>query len=76
MFVILEAEVDGDVLAPGDHILLEPDTEDTLPYVGTIMYMFNLKDTPMAHIRWFARGTDTVLGGTGDPAELFLLGNL
>ena len=40
-----KAEVDGDVLAPGDHILLEPDTEDTLPYVGTIMYMFNLKVT-------------------------------
>ena len=28
----------------------------------------------MAHVRWFARGVDTVLGETGDPAELFRLG--
>ena len=27
----------------------------------------------MAHVRWFALGVDTVLGETGDPAEIFRL---
>ena len=35
--------------------------------------MFDGPDGAMAHVQWFGRGTDTMLGEAADPTELFLL---
>ena len=44
-----------------------------LYFLITCSYLFQ---GPTVHIKWFARGTDTVLGNTGDPTELFMLGKV
>ncbi len=63
----------GDIIVPGNDIMLDPGAEDTEPFVLTIIYMNNDKEKPMTHIYWFASGVDNVLEVTGDPAELFCL---
>ena len=49
-----KAEIDGDIIVPGDNIMLDPGAENTEPFVGTVLYMYNNKETPMAHVRWFS----------------------
>ena len=51
--------------------MLDPGAKETEPFMGTVLYMFNYKEAPMAQVHYFSRGVDTVLGETGDLAELF-----
>ena len=51
--------------------MLDPGAKETEPFMGTVLYMFNYKEAPMAQVHQFSRGVDTVLGETGDLAELF-----
>ena len=69
-----KAEIDGDIIVSCNNIMLDPGAENTEPFVGTVLYMYKNKETPMAHVCWFPRGVDTFLGKTGDPKELFRLG--
>jgi len=66
--------LDGELVKPGDNILLQPEHEGADLYVGQVIYMFESKDTPYVHVKWFAREGDTILGHTGgDRGELFFL---
>ena len=57
----------------GDTVLIQP-TDPSVPlYVAQVVNMFDGADGARAHVRWFGRGLDTVLGAAGDPTELFLL---
>ena len=57
----------------GDTVLIQP-TDPSVPlYVAQVVNMFDGADGARAHVRWFGRGVDTVLGAAGDPTELFLL---
>ena len=57
----------------GDTVLIQP-TDPSVPlYVAQVVNMYDGADGARAHVRWFGRGVDTVLGEAGDPAELFLL---
>lgn len=69
-----EAIIDGVSVKVGDDILLSTSDANTASYVCRIATMYtNKKDEPMAHVLWYARGEDTVLGQTGDKNELFFL---
>lgn len=57
-------KVDGEKVETGDHIMLEPEQETEDAYVGSVVYMFDDKGTPKVHVKWFARGRDTVIGDT------------
>ena len=48
----------GDIIVPGDNIMLDPGAEDTEPFVLTVIYMNNDKEKPMALIRWLVSGVD------------------
>ncbi|KAH7979028.1 hypothetical protein HPB49_007864 [Dermacentor silvarum] len=67
------AVVNGHELRWGDFVLVTPTDPGTPLYVARIVYMY---ETPwgekMFHAHWFWRGSDTVLGESSDPRELFL----
>ena len=59
-----------------DTVSVCPDAEDEPLYIARIMYMWeDASGRPMFHGHWFSRGSETVLGETADPCELFLIDN-
>ena len=67
-------------VVPGSYLLITPDREEhkSVPhYPGRVQYLFTRshqgKKTDYAHILWFARGENTVLGRVGDPKEWYLV---
>ncbi|XP_063239030.1 DNA (cytosine-5)-methyltransferase PliMCI-like [Bacillus rossius redtenbacheri] len=57
-----------------DCVLVESKVANAPLFVAHVMYMYqNMFGEKKFHCRWFSRGTDTVLGETADPAELFWL---
>ena len=68
------AILDGDLtLTLGDTVLIQPTDPSTPLYVAIINNMFDGPDGYTAHVQWYGRGTDTMLGESADPSELFLL---
>ncbi|XP_017882042.1 DNA (cytosine-5)-methyltransferase PliMCI-like [Ceratina calcarata] len=65
--------VDEEIRA-NDYVLIES-SDPTVPLqVAKVMYMWEDKSgAKLCHANWFRRGSDTVLGETSDPFELFLL---
>ena len=62
----------------GDHVIINGDTatDSRLQlHVGVIAKIYDETGGGggQAHVQWFGRRSDTVLGGTGDPTELFRL---
>ena len=62
----------------GDHVIINGDTatDSRLQlHVGVIAKIYDETGAGggQAHVQWFGRRSDTVLGGTGDPTELFRL---
>lgn len=46
----------------------------SFPTLSRVTAMWDDASTgPMIHVHWFCRGTDTVLGATSDPLELFMV---
>ncbi|XP_077510414.1 DNA (cytosine-5)-methyltransferase PliMCI-like [Amblyomma americanum] len=68
------AVVNGCELRWGDFVLVTPKEPGTPLYVARVVYMY---ETPsgdkMFHAHWFWRGSDTVLGESSDPREVFLV---
>ncbi|KAL1478241.1 hypothetical protein MTO96_016426 [Rhipicephalus appendiculatus] len=68
------ALVNGHELRWGDFVLVTPTDPGTPLDVARVVYMY---ETPsgekMFHAHWFWRGSDTVLGESSDPRELFLV---
>lgn len=68
------AVVNEQELRWGDFVLVTPTDPGTPLYVARIVYMFETSSgDKMFHAHWFWRGTDTVLGETSDPREVFLV---
>ncbi|KAF3421234.1 hypothetical protein E2986_06562 [Frieseomelitta varia] len=65
--------VDEEIKA-NDCVLIESNDPTVPLQVAKVIYMWEDKNgAKMCHANWFRRGSDTVLGETSDPLELFLL---
>ncbi|KAH8038928.1 hypothetical protein HPB51_004040 [Rhipicephalus microplus] len=73
-FYYSRALVNDHELRWGDFVLVTPTDPGTPLDVARVVYMY---ETPsgekMFHAHWFWRGSDTVLGESSDPRELFLV---
>ena len=65
---------------PGSYLFITPDEEEhqSVPhYPCRVLYLYSRvfqgRQLDMAHVQWFARGENTVLGRTGDTREWFLV---
>uniref|UniRef100_A0A6J0V8B4 DNA (cytosine-5)-methyltransferase n=1 Tax=Pogona vitticeps TaxID=103695 RepID=A0A6J0V8B4_9SAUR len=67
--------IDSETLQIGDCVSVSPDDPTKPLYLARITAMWEdvSSNEPMFHVHWFYRGTDTVLGATSDPLELFLV---
>ena len=67
--MVIDEEIKTD-----DYVLIESN-DPTIPLqVARVMYMWEDKSgAKLCHANWFRRGSDTVLGETSDPLELFVL---
>ncbi|GFN82630.1 DNA (cytosine-5)-methyltransferase [Plakobranchus ocellatus] len=65
----------GDLmLRPGDCISISHEDPKQPYYIARIQYLFeNAKGERQAHVQWFYRGSETVLGEASDPLELFFV---
>ena len=78
-----QVKINGKVINVGDCVLVRPDDIRTPLYVFKIVSLFqdnsiqtdnsNQSQNKLAHVQKFCRGSDTVLGETADPQELFAL---
>lgn len=56
-----------------DNVMVEPDDPKTPVYIARINHMWeNGRGEQYFHADWYCRGSDTVLGETADPLELFI----
>ncbi|XP_024944997.1 DNA (cytosine-5)-methyltransferase PliMCI isoform X2 [Cephus cinctus] len=68
-----KAIVGDEEISVNDCVMVEP-SDPTIPLqIARVIYMWeNRRGFKMFHATWFRRGSDTVLGETSDPTELFL----
>ncbi|KFM81899.1 DNA (cytosine-5)-methyltransferase PliMCI, partial [Stegodyphus mimosarum] len=68
-----KASINGDlVIQCFDYVLVSPADPSTPMYIAQIMSMFETSNgKKMYHALWFSRGSETVLGETSDPNEVF-----
>jgi len=56
-----------------DYVLVEPRNPAIPLHIAKVIFMWEDKNgMKKFHANWFRRGTDTILGETSDPIELFL----
>ncbi|XP_014281484.1 DNA (cytosine-5)-methyltransferase 1 [Halyomorpha halys] len=68
------AKVGEEIVNVGDCVSVEPANSSSPVVVGRIMYMWENKFTQMfMHVQWYCRGSETALGETADPQELFAI---
>uniref|UniRef100_A0A4W3I946 DNA (cytosine-5)-methyltransferase n=1 Tax=Callorhinchus milii TaxID=7868 RepID=A0A4W3I946_CALMI len=68
-----KVSVDDELFAINDCVVVSPDDPTKPLYLARITSMWEEGVCKMFHAHWFCRGTDTVLGETSDPLELFLV---
>uniref|UniRef100_A0A4W4H127 DNA (cytosine-5)-methyltransferase 1 n=1 Tax=Electrophorus electricus TaxID=8005 RepID=A0A4W4H127_ELEEL len=68
----MKVRVGNEVLEVGDCVSVSPDDPSHPLYLARITALWE-EDAKMFHAHWFVRGTDTVLGESSDPLELFLV---
>uniref|UniRef100_A0A6Q2Z553 DNA (cytosine-5)-methyltransferase n=1 Tax=Esox lucius TaxID=8010 RepID=A0A6Q2Z553_ESOLU len=69
----MKVRVDNEVLEVGDCVSVSSD-EPTVPlYLARITSLWEDNHGKWFHAHWFCRGTETVLGESSDPLELFLV---
>lgn len=62
------------VVEPFDYVVLNANEPNKPPYIAKVAYMWeDSKKTALFHAHLFCRGSDTILGETSDPRELFLV---
>ncbi|CAL1530549.1 unnamed protein product [Lymnaea stagnalis] len=67
------ARVNDFEVSPGDYVSISP-ADPTQPYyIAQIMYLFEDSGGMQAHVHWYYRGCETVLGEASDPLELFMV---
>ncbi|XP_059552850.1 DNA (cytosine-5)-methyltransferase 1 isoform X4 [Myotis daubentonii] len=66
--------IDSETLKVGDCVSVIPDDSSKPLYLARVTALWeDSSQGPMFHAHWFCAGTDTVLGATSDPLELFLV---
>lgn len=66
--------IDSETLEVGDCVSVIPDDSSKLLYLARVTVLWeDSSNGQMFHAHWFCAGTDTVLGATSDPLELFLV---
>uniref|UniRef100_A0A8C7WDJ1 DNA (cytosine-5)-methyltransferase n=1 Tax=Oncorhynchus mykiss TaxID=8022 RepID=A0A8C7WDJ1_ONCMY len=65
--------MDNEVLEVGDCVSVSSDDPSILLYLARITSLWEDNNGKWFHAHWFCRGTDTVLGESSDPLELFLV---
>ncbi|XP_067015919.1 DNA (cytosine-5)-methyltransferase 1-like [Acropora muricata] len=67
--------IDKEEICVGDFVMFRPDENSHLAlYIACVRYMWEEPNgDKMFHCRWFSRGSETILGETSDPREVFLL---
>ncbi|XP_052224566.1 DNA (cytosine-5)-methyltransferase 1-like isoform X2 [Dreissena polymorpha] len=66
--------INGEEVSVGDCVSVKPDDPTTPLYIARIAYMWeDGKKEKKFHAHWFCRGSDSVLGETSHPLELFLV---
>ncbi|CAK9832323.1 DNA (cytosine-5)-methyltransferase PliMCI [Anthophora retusa] len=67
--IVVNEEIKAD-----DYVLIESNDPTVPLQVAKVIYMWEDKNgAKLCHANWFRRGSDTVLGETSDPLELFIL---
>ena len=67
-------KVNGEAVEMGECLTVKPDDPEIPAYVGRVMYMWqNSEGEKWFHAHWFTHASDTCLGETGDPTELFVV---
>ena len=56
----------------GDCVSVCPETPGEPLYIARVSSMWQVDGDKLFHATWFSRGSETVLGETSDPSELFL----
>nr|XP_031545452.1 DNA (cytosine-5)-methyltransferase 1 isoform X2 [Vicugna pacos] len=66
--------IDSETLEVGDCVSVIPDDSSKPLYLARVTALWeDSSNGQMFHAHWFCAGTDTVLGATSDPLELFLV---
>ncbi|XP_047387721.1 DNA (cytosine-5)-methyltransferase 1 isoform X2 [Sciurus carolinensis] len=66
--------IDAETLEVGDCVSVIPDDSSKPLYLARVTALWeDSSNGQMFHAHWFCAGTDTVLGATSDPLELFLV---
>lgn len=61
-------------MEPFDYVILNSKTSNEPPYIAQVSYIWeDSANSPFFHAHLFCRGSDTILGETSDPRELFLV---
>ena len=60
-------------MSVGDYVAVCPEADNEPFYVARVTRMWEESGEKLFHGSWFNRGSETVLGETGDPTELFLV---
>ncbi|ROL51170.1 DNA (cytosine-5)-methyltransferase 1 [Anabarilius grahami] len=68
----MKVRVENEVVEVGDCVSVSPDDPSHPVYLARITALWE-DGEKMFHAHWFCRGTDTVLGESSDPLELFLV---
>ena len=64
----------ADQLRPGECVSISPADPKQPYYIARIQYLFETAwGEKQAHVQWFYRGSETVLGEASDPLELFFV---
>lgn len=65
--------IDSETLEVGDCVSVIPDDSSKPLYLARVTALWEDSNGQMFHAHWFCAGSDTVLGATSDPLELFLV---
>ncbi|KAM4889230.1 DNA (cytosine-5)-methyltransferase 1 [Thomomys bottae] len=65
--------IDEETLEVGDCVSVIPDDSSKPLYLARVTALWEDGSGKMFHAHWFCAGSDTVLGATSDPRELFLV---
>ena len=70
-------EINKETYQIGDFAEVIPEDSNSKPYICKIIALFQIKQKSSvikaAHVRWFARGENTIFGDIADPKEVFAI---
>ena len=72
-----KVEINKETYQIGDFAEVIPEDSNSKPYICKIINLFQIKKRSSvikaAHVRWFARGENTIFGDIADPKEVFAI---